>query len=118
MEIIDSCQNRLYTAPDVLKEKEFGIKSDIYSFGVLMHFILCEKEAILDENGFLDLTKTANLNDKTENMNDKWNNLNDEWKKLIINCTLEDPTKRPTAKDILTQIFQTKRHFQSKLILK
>ena len=40
-----------------------------------MHFILCEKEATLDENGFLDLTKPANLNDK-------WNNLNDEWKKI------------------------------------
>ena len=41
--------------------------------------------------------------------------MSEEWKDIIINCTLEDSTKRPTAKDILTRIFQTNDHFSKEI---
>lgn len=75
-------KNKKFVAPEILNGGQFGSESDIYSVGMIIRFILCDG----DEN---DDCK-----------------LNREWDDIILKCIQKDPTKRPTAVELLETLLK------------
>ena len=88
---LDLFDNPLYVAPEIKNfeenknENEFGPSIDIYSLGLIIYFILTEKEATFDETGNIEYPS----------------NFSEKWKELIEKCINKDPSKRPSAEEIL-----------------
>lgn len=84
----DCFENLLYIAPEIFNDEHFGSSVDVYSLGLVIFFIIEEKEATFNEEGELNYSE----------------NFNDEWKKLINRCIEKDLEKRATASDLLDDL--------------
>jgi serine/threonine protein kinase len=105
-----------YVAPDWFRSAPITTKVDTYSFGVMLLEIICcrknvEKEFIAEEKGILtdwayDCYKTKRLGNLLENDNEVGNDKMSLEKlvMIVIWCVQEDPSLRPTMKEVLLML--------------
>ncbi|EFA85214.1 SH2 domain-containing protein [Heterostelium album PN500] len=91
----------LYMSPEMLLNREYDEKSDVYSFSMLLWEMLTKLEPY---NGFY-----KNYNDLVDGVTNKKNRptLNENWgprlKDLLIRCWDHLPNRRPSFEDITRQ---------------
>ncbi|GAM16920.1 hypothetical protein SAMD00019534_000950, partial [Acytostelium subglobosum LB1] len=91
----------LYMSPEMLLNREYDEKSDVYSFSMLLWELLTKLEPY---NGFY-----KNYNDLVDGVTNKKNRpaMNDNWgprlKDLLIRCWDHLPSRRPSFEDITRQ---------------
>ena len=98
-------ENPVYLAPEVLNAKKFTTKSDVYSFSMLMYEIISSQR--------LHNFSIRNINLKTvkNGYRPEFNfPIVNSYRNLIESCWSEDPSKRPTFKQICLNIFETLRN--------
>lgn len=87
-----------YIAPEVL-DKNYDEKCDVWSLGVITYILFCGYPPF---NGSTDekimtRIKSAEVNFPKE----EWGNVSDAAKDLILKMLQKDPTKRPSAHELL-----------------
>lgn len=85
-----------YMSPEMLNEQEYDYKTDVYSFGVVLFFIFYGK---LPKQSLKDKTNGKEIVFPSES-----NNISQFCIDLIKKCLAFNPSKRPTFKEILTDI--------------
>lgn len=98
----------LYMAPEVINGKEYDFKADVFSFGVLLYELLYMREHpetnfTIDDSHAFAMIREPLLNNKDPIIPPWWCDL---FQELIIRCTSNDPTKRPSF-DYILKIFET-----------
>src|SRR6185369_15326602 len=89
-----------YIAPEVLKEKPYTQKSDIYSFGILMSVISTGQQPFNDKAHDRDL-----MLEVCKGLRPAFsNNTPKIYIELAYKCMDADPDNRPTANEILKTI--------------
>ena len=87
-----------YVSPEVLTfHNYYSFKTDIWSLGVLIYYLLIGDLPFNDENDELIM---KNIRDVKYNKPDKWKQLSIEAKDLIENILILDVNKRYSLKDI------------------
>lgn len=90
----------LYIAPEVISDKKFGPKADVYSYGIIAF------EIITNDRSFTDIAK------KYENFDDIPKNIlpnlllikNENLRNIIMKCLSTDPKDRPSFDEILESL--------------
>jgi serine/threonine protein kinase len=80
-----------YMAPEITLGTGYGKPVDMYSIGVIMYILLCGYPPFEPEEGIIDL----------EFPSPEWDAIADSVKKLISLLLEKDPSKRPTAEQVL-----------------
>lgn len=80
-----------YMAPEITLGTGYGKPVDMYSIGVIMYILLCGYPPFEPEEGIIDL----------EFPSPEWDSIADSVKKLISLLLEKDPSKRPTAEQVL-----------------
>lgn len=94
--------NVAFISPEILKGKGIYQSSDIFSIGMMIYYI------ILGIEPFNNAKNSAQIQIKICNGQMPQfpeSSINSSWKKLILDCIQFQPTTRPTAKSILSQLF-------------
>ena len=94
-----------YQAPEILKNVPYDRKVDVYAFGILMFETVNDMFAYPElESGkmsdFVFRNKVVNENYRPKFLYP----INEDLKKLIEQCWLDDPTKRPTFEEIFNKL--------------
>lgn len=88
----------LYMAPEVIYEKKFGPKADIYSFGIIAY------EILTNDKSFTDIANNYESFDAVPR--NIFPNLslitNDNLRDMVMKCLSSDPNKRPTTEEIIS----------------
>jgi serine/threonine protein kinase len=92
-----------YLAPEVLLGEPYTAKSDIYSFSMIMYETLTGYKPFHDENWNSDLIKNIALHDLRPEITVK---MIPQFEEIIRNCWQTEPTKRPSAKEILEKFIE------------
>ena len=87
-----------YIAPEVLHSHKFTLKSDIYSFGIIMHQIANGEPPFRDWSSDDNLLAMRICNGLCPEMPDS---TPEEYKKLAERCCDADPNNRPDADELL-----------------
>ncbi|KAK8889255.1 hypothetical protein M9Y10_034001 [Tritrichomonas musculus] len=102
-----------YMAPEVIEEDPYGIKADVYSFGILLYQVITELVPYPElENGkikpfrFSQLVVNYNYRPKF----DKAKNIKESLKNLMVRCWSANPDERPS----FTEIFNKLTKYDSK----
>ena len=91
-----------YIAPEVLR-KNYDEKCDLWSCGVILYILLCGYPPF---NGSSEKAIMENvLIGKYSIKGKEWENVSQEAKDLIAKLLEYDPTKRPSAKDVLNNVW-------------
>jgi len=80
-----------YMAPEVAKGIGYDKSVDLYSIGVILYILLCGYPPFEPEAGIVDLEFPAK----------EWGEITKSVKELITNLLSADPTRRPTATQLL-----------------
>ncbi|OHS96698.1 hypothetical protein TRFO_09864 [Tritrichomonas foetus] len=98
---IDNCDDNLsmtkgigtlhYMAPEVMKEDDYGLPADVYSFGLLLIYVLTGEESKLSLRDKLE-AKRVEIDDV----------VTEKGKKIIYQCLLIHPDERPKFSEIVT----------------
>lgn len=89
---IDYVDSKVFLSPEIIGKKEYDSKTDVYSFGVLVYYIFCEKPPKIEKD------------EKKIVFNDPSKSISDFCCHLISKCLSSDPNERPTFKEILEDI--------------
>jgi len=89
-----------WMAPELLKNQDYDEKIDVYSFGVILYELLCEK---IPFDG-MDTVEIIYAVTSGSNCFPLPINISNNMKELISHCLSIDPSQRPTFKDIMIQI--------------
>jgi tRNA A-37 threonylcarbamoyl transferase component Bud32 len=86
----------LYMAPEILKREPYDLRSDIYSFGMLLWALMAEREPW---SQYTQAWEIANLviEGKREVISPDWPS---EIAELIRRCWAENPNERPETKEV------------------
>lgn len=91
-----------YIAPEVLR-KNYDEKCDLWSCGVILYILLCGYPPF---NGSSEKAIMENVLIGKYSMKGKeWENVSQEAKDLIAKLLEYDPTKRPSAKEVLNNVW-------------
>jgi len=95
-----------YMAPEFIAKQVFGIKSDIFSFGMILWEIFSRKEPFEELNPTQALYAIA-VGKRPEIPKD----MPDELKDVVIRCWDQDPNMRPDCSQILQRLTEIKDKF-------
>uniref|UniRef100_A0A8C9LH16 Protein kinase domain-containing protein n=1 Tax=Piliocolobus tephrosceles TaxID=591936 RepID=A0A8C9LH16_9PRIM len=95
------CGSDFYLAPEIIKKKEYGIKIDIWSLGVLIFFIITGKVPFTGKNANELYNNILKANIPELLSKEKSLNIQPGLKNLLENILVHDPDKRFTCSDIL-----------------
>ena len=93
----------LYMAPEVLADKDYDGKADVYSFAILMFEVVTEKlpyPQLINANDF-EFAKQIIENKIRPKFTDP---VKESIKELIEQCWSEDPKERPTFEEIFNKL--------------
>ncbi|EDO15190.1 hypothetical protein Kpol_1069p13 [Vanderwaltozyma polyspora DSM 70294] len=90
-----------YVAPEVLTVNGHGKPCDIWSLGVITYTLLCGYSPFIAESveGFLDECTSGKYPVKFHRP--YWDTISDEAKEFILRALILEPSKRPTASELL-----------------
>lgn len=89
-----------YMAPEYYSEEGLCLMSDVWSFGVLIHFLVCSTTPFFDSNPVALRSKVLQMN--IEKLPNKFNDaMYQSLKDLIKLCLQKDPQNRPAWDDIV-----------------
>eukprot|EP01084_Bolivina_argentea_P249282 417231_1 len=102
-----------FIAPEIISHKEYSVKSDIFAFGCIMFFLLCNEYAVIqsDNMNIEDMEPNAK---RLEALLNRENNINRNCETrihettidFVLLCLQKDAEKRPTTEEALRhQIF-------------
>lgn len=91
--ILKNCDEDKFTAPEILNGKKFDEKVDVYSFGILVFYLLCGKKPKISTSSVSN-GKHADIPDS----------LNDFASSLIKKCWSFNAKKRPSFSEICEEI--------------
>lgn len=88
--------------PEVIQRKEYTLKSDIYSLGIIILQILTHKVNVYSDitNDCSEIIQLKN-NEQLPNIPES---INQNLRDLITRCLKSDPEKRPTANEMISII--------------
>ncbi|SCP05783.1 serine/threonine protein kinase, putative [Plasmodium ovale] len=95
------CGSDFYLAPEIIKNKEYGIKIDIWSLGVLIFFIITGKVPFTGKNANELYNNILKANIPELLSKEKSLNIQPGLKNLLENILVHDPEKRFSCSDIL-----------------
>eukprot|EP00366_Plasmodium_knowlesi_P002876 XP_002260373.1 protein kinase, putative [Plasmodium knowlesi strain H] len=95
------CGSDFYLAPEIIKNKEYGIKIDIWSLGVLIFFIITGKVPFTGKNANELYNNILKANIPKLLSKEKSLNIQPGLKNLLENILVHDPEKRFSCSDIL-----------------
>jgi eukaryotic-like serine/threonine-protein kinase len=105
-----------YCSPEQMAEEELHPTSDIYSLGVLMYQMLCQKTPIVAENRSFQAWYKAHK-DNTPNPLPSYVNLPKDLENIIMKCLAKSPDARPQSiGEILRIITPLEREYNSRNI--
>ena len=92
-----------YVAPEMLTKKEYSKKTDIWSSGILLYFIIAGRNPYSAKT-LKDLLAEIKAWEFTEEKvsGEDWEDISPECKKFIEKMLTSDPEKRATAEELLT----------------
>ena len=98
---IASIEDKLWMAPEVLRHTFSNPKNDVYSFGIITQEVLrCSKPYFANEP-LLDVSEIVRLVSENEKLyRPNITGFSREWVDLAHLCWHEDPSARPTFRDI------------------
>ena len=83
--------NPRWTAPEILMGMKFTLKSDVYSYAIIMYELLTREEPFYDEKSNKQIKNAILTKDKRPIWNE---NVHPNYKKLTEICWDKDPNKR------------------------
>ena len=105
-----------YISPEIIHQKAYNYKEDVWSFGVICYFLLNQKMPFLDLNDdFLNYSKTRKVNIITKNIEERDVSLNENdyvgvkekmLVKVINMCLIKNIEKRAWISDIVNLLNQ------------
>jgi serine/threonine protein kinase len=100
-----------YIAPEVINNKPYTMKADIYSLGVIMSVLSSEQQPFSNVAHNVDLVfKICNGSRPVFS-----NNTPKFYIELAYKCMDADPNNRPTAEDVLSHVWAWKDSFNDDL---
>lgn len=106
--LFEVCGTLSYISPEIISDQPsgYGLPVDIWAIGVIVYFMLCGYMPFDCETD--EETKTAILScDYLFEPSEYWNHITDNAKDFIKQCFTLDPSKRPTARELLHHPFIT-----------
>ena len=92
----------LYMDPEVIRNKNFTYKADVYSFGVIAYEILTGDRSFTDLQNSFD-----NFNDIPNNIRPDYTLIqNEPYRKLVMKCMSSDLNERPSFSDIIEMLLK------------
>jgi len=89
----------LYLAPELIKQKRYNFKVDIWALGIIMYYLTCLSPPFLCEN--LSKLATSITNTEPKELPKYYN---DGFKELIMSFLSKNPDERPSATEALTKV--------------
>ena len=89
-----------YVAPEVLQEKPYDQKSDLWSVGIITYLLLCGCLPFDDENDEKEIARQT-IQDPVPFYNVLWKNLSNEARDFVDRLLQKDPNKRMSVKEAL-----------------
>ena len=87
---------KFYCSPEQEKSKNYDNKTDIYSLGIIIFEMLYKFDSLMERDIIL-----TRINQKSIFPQDLEEVCGKNAAKLILKCTLRDPTQRPSIKEII-----------------
>lgn len=90
-----------YISPEIIRGKEYRVESDIYAFGIIMWEIAVGNHPFGEVGFDVDLAFVICHESRLQSME----GIPDFYSELMESCWHEDPTKRPTSKQMCDLVF-------------
>lgn len=91
-----------YMAPEILLgNNNYSNKIDIFSFGVIIYYIITGEVLYTFEDKKNIYKNKINILNAYNSLVNKLNNFNNPYKNLIVSCTNYDPNERPNIMEII-----------------
>ncbi|KAL7721766.1 hypothetical protein QTN25_001411 [Entamoeba marina] len=91
----------LYMAPEIMKQKEFNEKVDVYSFGLILYELITEEEPYLEFDEIAPFYQAV-CNDNVRPTIPK--NISQTLQNLMENCWSQFPDVRPSFDDVVKDV--------------
>lgn len=98
-ECIKKCGTPGYVAPEILNDKRYGRKVDIFGAGIILYAMLCGNIPFCGENEIERIEKNQECN--IEFSEEKWKSISPEAIEFVKELTQIDPETRLSASDAL-----------------
>ncbi len=96
-----------YVAPEVLTEKPYDQRVDLWSIGIITYLLLCGCLPFVDDHSEKEIAKQT-INNAVPYPPEIWCKLSKESKDFVNRLLQKDPDKRMTIKQILEHEWITK----------
>ncbi len=99
----------VYMAPERLRHGPYDGRSDVYSVGVMLYQMLCGRTPFpADTKSFLEVVLN-HLNDPVPPLRKWLPTIPDPVERLVLRTLEKDPSQRPSARELLTELVQVVR---------
>ena len=99
----------VYMAPERLRHGPYDGRSDVYSVGVMLYQMLCGRTPFpADTKSFLEVVLN-HLNDPVPPLHKWLPGIPDPVERLVLRTLEKDPSHRPSARELLTELVQVVR---------
>lgn len=99
--MMDFCGTPMYMAPEIIENKTYSEKCDVWAIGVIVYTLLCGQPPFVskDEEKLYDIIKTADISKHFEE-NEIWQGISKEAKDCVCGMLTVDPAHRYTAHEV------------------
>ncbi|KAK0078659.1 hypothetical protein PV325_002224 [Microctonus aethiopoides] len=95
------CGTPTYVAPEILGERGYGLKVDVWAAGVILYISLCGFPPFVSQDNDQEILFERILNGKYKFRAPHWTPISDSAKQLISNMLQVQPELRFSAEDVL-----------------
>lgn len=105
--------NPVWLAPEVMSNKDYDEKADVYSFAVILYELLTKQEFLGDISRFMSDKEQMIIEGKRPELdpNDQEINMVPEYVELMKSCWAQDPEARPTFVQCTAQLVEIRNKY-------
>ena len=96
----------MYMSPEILSKKPYDTKSDVYSYGVMLWILYCQKEPYQQIEHSWEVARFVLEGNRDKIPKD----CPAQFKTLIEQCWSQEPNQRPEFKEIVMRLEQMLEH--------